>query len=237
MAVLWLLCASPATAGEPRTGTRMMRVGKDSVLVHYAVPDSVGKRPAILVLHDRFGMQTHIQSVLRVLATVGYRAFAVPLHSAATVPVKGNPPAVFDSSDIGLVTQVAVELMNDSGCTGRVGLLGFDVGGAIAAEVIARLPFFKACVLFYPSGGTATLTRLPLAVTPILLCIAYEDVECSIADVAAVREIFIDEARKLEVHHYKDTKRFFFNPDHEHYHVPAMKIAWKDLVRFFNQRL
>jgi dienelactone hydrolase len=39
------------------------------------------------------------------------------------------------------------------------------------------------------------------------------------------------------VQHYKDTKRFFFNPEHEQYNVPAMKAAWKEMIRFFNRRL
>jgi carboxymethylenebutenolidase len=237
MVVLCLLAQHAAEAREPRTGTRTLRLGRDSVLVHYAVPDSVGKRPAVLVLHDRFGLQTHVQSVLRVLATVGYRAFALPLNSAPLRPVEGMPPAVLDSSDISRVAQAAVELLNEEECTGKIGLLGFDVGAAVAAESIARLPFFKAAVLFYPSGGTTTLARLPFSPTPILLCIAYDDNECSINDVGVVREVFIDEGRRLEVQHYKDTKRFFFNPEHEQYNVPAMKAAWKEMIRFFNRRL
>lgn len=243
-----LLCAFVCTGraqdavvpppAEPTLGERWIALeGGDSVLVWTALPAVQQDRPAVLVLHDRFGPHTHVRSVMKVLATVGYRAFALPLLSAPEQPARGYPPVTIDSSDFARVTQVAVELMNDEGCTGRIGLLGFDVGAQVVAETIARLPFFKAAVLFYPSGGTGTLVRLLDSATPTMIVIAQYDADCTLADVNAIREIFMEQKRKLHVSYVKDAHRFFFNPDHERYHVPAMKLAWKELVAFFNRRL
>ncbi len=236
-AVIFLLGATVAMSQTPESGVRRLRIAGDSVDVFFALPATADDRPTILVLHDRFGMQTHIQSVLNVLATVGYRAFAIQLRSAPSREVAGQPDASLDSSDIARATEVAVDIMNEKGCTGRTGLFGFDVGAAVAAEMVARVPFFKACVMFYPSGGTATLARLPFSHTPMLLAVAGEDNECLLADASAIREVFIDQARVINITNYKGVKRFFFNPDHENYDVPAMKLAWKELIQFFNRKL
>jgi carboxymethylenebutenolidase len=219
------------------SGMRVLHLAGDSVVVHYAYPSMQAKRPAILVLHDRFGLHAYIHSALNVLASVGYRAYAFPLLSADSITATGYPPVSFDSSDIARLTQIAVEVMSEDGCNGRLGLLGFDVGAALAIETVARIPFIKACVGFYPSGGTATLSRLAFAQSPILLGVAGEDTECDIADVAAMREILLDQGFTPRVQHYKDTKRFFFNPEHEHYSSPTIRVAWNELIRFFHNSL
>jgi len=234
---LFCLPVSELHAQDMLEASRWVKLYDDSAFVQSVLPDDGIQRSSILVLPDRFGLHEHVQAVLKVLAQLGYRAYAVALSSAPEQPVVAIPPVEIDSTDIDLVSQVAVDILNEAGSNGRIGLLGFDVGANVAIELVARLPFFKACALMYPTGGTSPLIRLLDAKAPIKLFLAQNDTECTLGDVNTIREIFMEQGGTLNVAFVKEAYKFFFNPEHEWYFPEAMKLAWKDLHSFFSSTL
>jgi dienelactone hydrolase len=220
-------------AQAPALRTRWIPLEGDSMRVEYCLPSEEAVRSAVIVLSDRYGAHENVRSMLKVLATLGFRAFAMPLQSAPEQPFDTTPAAVIDSTDVPRVTRLAVEIMNEEGCDGKVLLLGFDVGANIAMEVIARFPFYKGAMLFYPIGGVAALHRLLDAQCPLLLSVAQFDPECSIADVNSLREFFVDQGKILHVYYFKDARRFFFNPEHPDFHKRNTQTAWNQLNKFF----
>ncbi|MBE0643155.1 MAG: dienelactone hydrolase family protein [Bacteroidetes bacterium] len=221
-------------AGQvPEVHARWIRLEMDSIRVEYALPNAEAVRPAVIVLGDRYGMQENLRATLKVLATLGYRAYALPLLSAPEQPFDQLPEVAIDTADVPRVTQVAVEIMNEKDCDGKVMLLAFDVGANIAIEVIARFPFYKGAVLFYPTGGAPVLRRLLDAQCPLLLNVAQFDPDCSLADVNSLRELCMEQGKKLHVYYYKEAKRFFFDPQHPDYHKGNTKTAWNQINKFF----
>jgi dienelactone hydrolase len=234
--LLILLTAAIASAQQqPTVLARWHPVGGDSLRVEYLLPDATG-RPAVIVLSDRYGLQENVRSTLKVFSRLGFRAFAVPLLSAPEHPFTAIPAAVVDSGDVARVTRVAVDIANEDGCNGMVFLLGYDVGANVAIELIARFPFFKGAALFYPTGGAVTLRRLLEANCEPQLHIAQFDPDCTLADVNALREGFMEDGKKLQVSYYKDAKRFFFNPEHPDYHKSNTQEAWKQINSFFRSQ-
>lgn len=231
--LLFAALAVPSMAQVPEINSRWIPVEGDSIRVEYCLPLAATVRPAVIVLSDRYGMQENVRSTLKVLATLGFRAYALPLQSAPEQPFDKTPVAVIDSTDVPRVTRLAVEIMNEAACNGKVLLLGFDAGADIAIEVIARFPFYKGAMLFYPTGGDATIRRLLVAQCPVTLGIAQFDTDCALADVNELRELFIERGKNLDVNFYKDAKRFFFNPDHPDYHKQNTQTAWNQLNMFF----
>ncbi len=220
----------------PSVRARWIRLASDSVRVEYALPKVSAVRPVVIVLSDRYGLQDNVRATLRVLATLGFRAYALPLHSAPEQPFNVLPEAAIDSSDVPLVTALAVELINERGCDGRVMLLGFDVGANIAMEVIARFPFYKGAVLFYPTGGAAALRRLLDAQCRFLLNTAQFDPDCSLSDVNAMRELCMERGKRMHVFYYKEARRFFFNPQHPDHHKVNTNTAWNQINKFFRNQ-
>ncbi len=235
--LLFAVVTMTAVAQTPEVRTRWFQTQEDSVLVEYALPAGAPVRPAVMVLSDRFGPQENVRAALKVLATLGYRAYAPPLRSAPLQAISGMPAAAVDSLDAVLLTEIAVDIMNDSGCTGSIGLLGFDMGANVAIEALRRFPFFRSAALFYPAGGINTLTGLLKADAVLQLHVAQFDPECTISDVNRLRERFMEAHRKLHVFYYKDAHRFFFNPQHAQYHRKNTQSAWSRLNEYFRRTL
>jgi dienelactone hydrolase len=235
--LLFAVAAMTALAQAPDVRARWYQTQEDSVLVEYALPAGAPVRPAVIVLSDRFGPQENVRAALKVLVTLGYRAYALPLRSAPVQAVSGMPPATIDSCDAMLLTEVAVDIMNDSACTGSVGLLAFDVGANVAIEAARRFPFFRSAALFYPTGGIDALAGLLEADAALQLHIAQFDPACTISDVNRLRERFMEARRKLHVFYYKDAHRFFFNPQHPQYHRKNTQAAWSRLNEYFRRTL
>ncbi|MDT8322892.1 MAG: dienelactone hydrolase family protein [Bacteroidota bacterium] len=226
-----------ALAQNPEVRARFFHAQGDSVRVEYALPAGSPQRPAVIVLSDRFGLQENVRAALKVLATLGYRAYALPLRSAPMQALTGMPAADVDSLDAVLLTEVAVDIMNDSGCTGSVGLLGFDIGANVAIEAVRRFPFFRSAALFYPAGGIEALAGMLEADAALQLHVAQFDPACTIADVNQLRERFMEARKNLHVFYYKEAHRFFFNPQHEHFHRRNTQAAWSRLNQYFRRTL
>lgn len=219
-------------AQAPPLQTRWQALDGDSMRVECVLPRAAG-RPAVIVLCDRYGMQENVRATLRVLGALGYRACAIPLLSAPERPFTGIPDAAIDSADIARVTRAAVDMANEEGGNGSVFLLGYDVGADVAIEIIARFPFYRGAVLFYPAGGLPALQRLLDAQCRIQLHVAQFDPDCTLAEVNELRETFIERGRRLHVFYYKDARRFFFNPQHPDYHKANTQKAWNQINKFF----
>ncbi len=239
-AVIALLCAvgtMSAAAQNPDVRARWFQTQHDSVFVEFVLPAGKPVRPAVIVLSDRFGAQENVRAALKVLGTLGYRAYALPLRSAALQDVRGLPAAAMDSVDTEILTQVAVDIMNDTGCTGAVGLLAFDIGANVAIDAISRFPFFRSAALFYPAGGMPELAKLLSAKAALQLHVAQFDPRCTMEDVNQLREKFMEARKRLHVFYYKDAHRFFFNPQHEDYHRKNTQAAWSRLNEYFHRTL
>lgn len=232
-----LLPLMHATAQLPEVQTRSFPLVDDSVRVDYALPNAKAISPAIVVLHDRFGMQGNVQSVLKVLARMGFRAYAPELRSFSQATVAGIPAFSIDNADAEMVTQVAVDVMNEEGCSGRIGLLAFDAGAIIAMGVIARFPFFKSAALFYPPTGTEGLARLLDSKAVLQLHVAQFDPLCSLAAVNELRERFMNAGKRLHVLYYKEAYPLFFNPEHENWHKQNSQAAWNHLLKMLRATL
>ncbi len=233
---LW--CAPGHAQGrKPVVHPRMFAVGRDSLLVECALPAEAGRQPAVIVLPDRFGIQDGTRQLLSSLAEKGLRAYAVQLRSTPISLPSGTPTPEYHASDYELVSQVAIDVMNDTACTGRVGLLGFDVGAMLGAECARRMPLFKAAVLFYPDNREAFAPVLADLAEPVLVCIGGRDPKWGHGAVNDMREAYMDKGRRHRVNVYDGASIMFFNPRHENYAKVATVQAWNDLVLFFRSHL
>ena len=237
LTILLFGIATMAFAQPKAVPVRWFHVGKDSVMVEYALAESRTPRPAIVVLSDRFGMQTAVSSIVSILAQQGFHAFAIPLRSAPQHVVAGIPDVVLDSVDYRTVIEIAADISSDPVCSGRVGMLGFDIGATIGAVVSARLPMFTANVLFYPALPDLLVPLIPDIASPLLINVGEYDGQFPLARVNEIKESCIEKGRKIKVGFYKEAKRFFFNPKHEDSHKKNTQAAWMELLTFFKRNL
>jgi carboxymethylenebutenolidase len=158
---------------------------------HEAVPDGQGSFPAVIVAHDRFGLNPHVKGVANRLAGAGFYAlapafYATPTSVADVAPEYMRPTiAVHYGYDQEIEAQDAASLLSAeraaaifrqaidfavtrSSARGPVGVLGFSMGGMFAFLAACQNPEeVRACVGFYPRGIASGAEPAPASEHPI----------------------------------------------------------------------
>jgi carboxymethylenebutenolidase len=143
---------------------------------HEAVPDGQGPFPAVIVAHDRFGLNPHSKGVANRLAAAGFYAlapsfYATPTSVADVAPEYMRPTvAVHFGYDQEIEAREAASQLSReraeaifrqaigyavtrASARGPVGVLGFSMGGTFAFLAACENPDeVRACVCFYPPG-------------------------------------------------------------------------------------
>jgi carboxymethylenebutenolidase len=148
------LCAGAKAVEKPKTETVQFKSGDQTLSGFLALPDQSGKHPAIMVIHESWGLNDWVKEQAEKLAEQGYVSLAVDLYrgKTATDPAEAHEliralpqdvaikdlKAAFDY----LATRPDVKPDN-------IGVIGWGTGGAWAMRLAAHEPRLKACVVNY----------------------------------------------------------------------------------------
>ena len=121
----------------------------------FSRPKGASKLPGVVVIHENRGLNPHIEDVNRRVALEGFLALAPDALS----PLGGTPPdsdkarsmiRTLDKQSTLENYLAAVQfLRTHSMSTGKVGVVGFCWGGAMANQVAVNDPQLKAAVPYY----------------------------------------------------------------------------------------
>ncbi|HEY0712629.1 MAG TPA: dienelactone hydrolase family protein, partial [Polyangia bacterium] len=119
--------------------------------------------------------------------------------------------------------------------TGKVGVVGFCYGGAMASTLATRVPTLAGAVSFY---GTAPKDPAEIAriKAPLVLHYAENDerVNATMADYEAALKT---NKVKYELHKYPGTQHGFHNDTTPRYNKEAATLAWNRTLEFFARTL
>jgi carboxymethylenebutenolidase len=148
------LCAGAKAVEKPKTETVQFKSGDQTLSGFLALPDQSGKHPAMMVIHESWGLNDWVKEQAEKLAEQGYVSLAVDLYrgKTATDPAEAHEliralpqdvaikdlKAAFDY----LATRPDVKPDN-------IGVIGWGTGGAWAMRLAAHEPRLKACVVNY----------------------------------------------------------------------------------------
>lgn len=109
---------------------------------HLAVPSGEGPWPGLVLVHEAFGLDENMRVLADRMAGAGFLTLAPDLFSRGrrsaclratfTALPRGHGPAFDD------VEAARAQLVGDERCTGRVGVIGFCMGGAFALALAPR---------------------------------------------------------------------------------------------------
>jgi len=199
------------------------------------------KLPGVVVIHENRGLVPHIEDVSRRFALEGFLALAPDALS----PVGGTPedpekaPALFQKLDPKATTGdfvAAVKfLKTHPGSTGKVGVVGFCWGGAMANQVAVSSPDVIAAVPYY--GRQPAPEDVPKIKSSLLLHYAGNDegVNKGIASYeAALKNSNVD----YKVYMYEGAQHAFNNDTTPaRYNKEAAQLAWQRTIAFLKEKL
>lgn len=132
-----------------------------------------GKLPTVLVVHENRGLNPHIEDIARRLAKDNFIAFAPDaLFSLGGYPCdEDKARELFSKLDQPKITEdfvaAADVLKHLPGGNGKVGVVGFCYGGAIANTLATRIPDLGGAVPFYgrqPEEADVAKIKAPLLI-------------------------------------------------------------------------
>ncbi|MES2825608.1 MAG: dienelactone hydrolase family protein [Pseudomonadota bacterium] len=199
-----------------------------------------GKLPTVLVVHENRGLNPHIEDIARRLAKDNFIAFAPDaLFSLGGYPGdEDKARELFGKLDQTKIVEdfvtAATVLKNFADGNGRVGVVGFCYGGAIANTLATRIPDLGAAVPFYgrqPEEADVAKIKAPLLIhyagTDERINAGWPKYEAALKAAAVEYQAFI----------YPDVQHGFNNDTTPRYDDKAAKLAWQRTLEFFKENL
>ena len=143
-------------AGAPNTETVSYKSGDETVSGYLALPDGAGKHPAIIVIHEWWGLNDWVKDQAQKYAAQGYVALAVDLYRGkvatnadeAHILMRGLPD---DRGMRDLEAAFAYLSSRPDVNTVKIGSIGWCMGGGWSLKLAEDQPKLAACVVNYGS--------------------------------------------------------------------------------------
>jgi carboxymethylenebutenolidase len=200
-----------------------------------------GALPAIVVIHEWWGLNDNIRAMTRRLAGEGYLALAVDLYSGAKAD---NPDAAMKLMSAAMENKAPIEEnlrravahLKAQGAP-RIGVIGWCFGGGWSLQTALLVPDqIDAAVVYYgrPETDKEKLARLR---APLLGLFGAEDKGIPAAAVREMEATLKQLGKSVDFHYYEGAGHAFANPSGTSYRAEAAEDAWKRTTAFFKQRL
>lgn len=226
---------------------------------YLARPRKPGRHPGILVLHEAFGLVEHTRDVARRFANVGFIALAPNVYSRVGAPadpkdmdaVRAKMFGLRDSQIVRDLEAAAAFLREQEGASGKVGCVGFCVGGRwtlLFACSSAKVDAAIDCWGGFITRATSEAATTPERPTPVidmvsrLHCPLYavvgeEDQNPSPADANDLRLRLQKAGKAATVEVFKNAGHAFFADYRPSYREAAAFELWPKMVAFFDKHL
>src|SRR3984957_21309492 len=226
---------------------------------YLARPKAPGSYPGVLILHEAFGLVEHERDVARRFANQGFIALAPNIYSRVGELKNASDMTevrakMFGLSDAQLVADfeaAAAYLRGQPGANGKVGSVGFCVGGRwtlLFASSSLKVDAAIDCWGGFITRATPDSTATPERPTPVidlvvqLHCPLYvvcgeEDQNPSAVDVEELRKRLDQAGKTFHIDTFKNAGHAFFADYRPSYREKAAFELWPKMVDFFKTHL
>jgi carboxymethylenebutenolidase len=201
--------------------------------------DPSGKpRGGVVVIQEIFGVNSHIRSVTDKFAAEGYLAVAPAIFEHVEPNFEVGYDAASRERGIAIMNKVNHEqILRDAAAAiqvakegGKVGIVGFCLGGTVAWAAAGQLSGLSAAVGYYGGGIIGRKDLKPKV--PTLLHFGDKDAHIPIPGVKEVATAHPD----VEVHIYPADHGF--NCDQrDSYDAPSAALAWTRSLEFLKKHI
>lgn len=233
--------ADPAVPVTGETITYATIDGQD-ITGYLAQPEVAAENlPAIIAIHEWWGLNENIEAMARRLAGEGYTVLAVDLYddAIATEPtaakellrsVMDNPGPAQDN------LFQAQQFLQETYSAPTLGVVGWCFGGNWSLRAGLLLSDLDAVVIYY-----GQLLLAPEALdgleAPVLGFFGEADSSIPVEDVENFEEILTGLGKPVEINLYPGVGHAFANPSGQNYDAAAAEDAWDKMTAFFSAQL
>jgi carboxymethylenebutenolidase len=234
-------------------------VGGTQINGYLARPANADSYPGVIVIHEAHGLNEHIRDVSNRIANLGYVALGVDLYTReGGPPPMGDLPALMqrlfamqDATVLGDLEGAADHLRARDDVTGKVGCIGFCMGGRYTLLFACASDRLDAAVDCWggfidratpderstPARPTPPLELADKLSCPLLAAVGAEDQNPSPQLAEQLREHAAASGQEVKVDVYEDAGHAFFADYRPNYRPAAAAKLWGEIVPFLQRNL
>lgn len=240
--VALLMAGFALQAGSPKAEMVSYKSGDDTVGGYLVLPAGPGKHPAVIVIHEWWGLNEWAQEQTRKFAEQGYVALGVDLYrgkvakdeSEAHELMRGLPD---DRGLRDLEAAFAYLASRPEVNPEKIGSVGWCMGGSWSIKLAVDQPKLAACIVNYgwlPSEAS----NVAKIKAPVLGNYGADDRGITVESVRAFESAMKSQSKPVDIKIYAGAGHAFQNPNNKDgYRAEAAADAWKRMTAFFKQKL
>jgi carboxymethylenebutenolidase len=237
-----VLVVTSALARPVKTESAAYKSGDETVSGYLALPDSAGPHPALVVIHEWWGLNDWIKEQAQEFAAQGYVALAVDLYRGKMA----YDPALAHELARGLPQDRAVRDLRAAFAylasrpdvnAAKIGSIGWCMGGSLSLDLAIREPKLAACVVNYgaPTKDPEDIQKIQ---APMLGIFGAEDRSIPPSAVEAFEKATKAAGKSIDTKIYEGAGHAFENPNNRlGYREADAKDAWGRTLAFLNRTL
>jgi len=210
---------------------------------HFVIPaDMVDPLPAIIVIHEWWGLNDGVRAVADRLAGLGYIVLAIDLYGGkiAATPADARKlmlGVVENPEDAKANIRQAYQFLELTAGAPSIGSLGWCFGGGWSLNTALLFPDQLDATVIYYGQVTDDEAKLEPLNVPILGIFGAEDKGIPVASVRGFEQALKNLSKDYEIEVYPGVGHAFANPSGNNYNAEAADKAWRRTVAFLNRHL
>jgi carboxymethylenebutenolidase len=207
----------------------------------YEEKPSGAPRGGLVVIQEIFGVNPHIRRVAGGYAADGYRVIAPAIFDRAErgVEIGYSKPEMERGVELRKRIPTDAMLRDIAACiaalgsAGKVGIVGYCLGGSLAWLAACRLEGLAAAVGYYGGMIAANLTDKPRC--PVMLHFGVDDAGIPMGDVEKIKQA--NDPAKVQVFTYAGAGHAFNRDGTPAHHADSAKLARERSLAFLREHL
>ncbi len=228
-------------ANEPEIHTSKTKLSADGreVNVFIARPETTEPAPAVIIIHEWWGLNPHIEDITQRYARAGFIAVATDLYHGITTKdaqEAGQLMSALKPEDGLASLRIVLQQLRAMPEVSGVGVTGFCMGGTFAL-LLACHEKVEAAAPFYGDVPVDT-TLIGRLGCPLLFIGGEKDQWITLEKMKRLETALKQYNKDGEVRIYKGADHAFFNDTRpEVYSQADAEDAWQTVIEFFNRHL
>ena len=239
---LAVVLADPVLAqvAGARTHVQSLKLGSGrEVKAHLALPEDNGPAPAVILIHEWWGLNDSIKAVANELAEQGFMALAVDLYHGGVAETREQAlslkNAVDNTEALATLVGWVQWLRRHERSNGRVGTLGWCFGGGWALDVSLATPL--DATLIYYGNVSRTPEQLAGLQGPVQGHFGTLDKSINATMVGDFQRSMTEAGKADPEIHWYVADHAFANPTGARYDEEDAALAWSRSLAFLQQHL
>jgi carboxymethylenebutenolidase len=233
---------------------------EEDMHAYFAAPKGKERLPGVLIIHEAQGVTSHIEDVVRRFAKAGFVALAPNLFIKQAPPASDDLPTILtalgqmdEKEAVDNLASAADWLKHHQRCNGKVGAVGFCIGGKLAMLLAFTTDKLSAVVPFYgqlvtkafpgmppPPANVHKLSPMDLVdglTVPLQGHYAGKDRTISMDEIKQMEQRFKTGSKNAELFLYPDAEHAFHNDTRGSYLEASAKQAMTRTIDFLRRQL